>query len=223
MKANTSSPDVVSMSVLQTRRAKECGDCFRFHDVDDLLVFSAWMHFAIVVFISFLEKECFTPGAHPDLSAFLARTTVVLSVSHVLNAELLVQPFASRQKVSLAVTAARAGGTCRNAMEQENRQSRRHLFWANRQYLRLRARHLEVGFGCNWKLLHLCPETMVSGTTLARRADLLRWVDAQDVSQKVGKADGASSGFLRSRYLDPALCITQNADLFWAALSMLCD
>ena len=50
----------------------------------------------------------------------------VPTVSHVLNAEFGVEPFLSRQKVSLPATA-RAVGTCRNAMEQGNRQGRQPL------------------------------------------------------------------------------------------------
>ena len=43
------------------------------------------------------------------------------------------------------------------------------MLWAHRQYLRLGARPLEVGFGYDWRLLPSCPETgtSVSGTISA--------------------------------------------------------
>ena len=48
-------------------------------------------------------------------------------------------------------------------------QSRQLLVWAHRQYLRLGARPLGVGFGCGWRLLPSCPRTgtSASGTILA--------------------------------------------------------
>ena len=41
----------------------------------------------------------------------------------------------------------------------ELRHGRQPVLWANRQYLRLRTRPLEVGFGCGWRLLPPCPRT----------------------------------------------------------------
>ena len=72
-------------------------------------------------------------------------------------------------------------------------------------------RPLEVGLGCSWKLLPLCRHTRVSGTTNARRADLLRRVDRQDMSRQVGLACGACSASLRGWHFVLVCCITQNA------------
>ena len=60
------------------------------------------------------------------------------------------------------------------------------------------ARRLEVGLGCNWKLLPLCPETIVSNTTIARRALTAAdgWMPRTSLN---GMADGACSGPSRSR------------------------
>ena len=78
---------------------------------------------------------------------------VRITASLVLTVELLVEPFVSRQRIPLTAAAARAVGTDRNAMVQGSRQSRQPLFWANRQYLRLRARPPGPGREWNQPLL----------------------------------------------------------------------
>ena len=115
------------------------------------------------------------------------------------------------ERVTQTVAAARVVATNRNAMKQGNTQSRQPLFWANKQYLRLRARPLEVGRGCRRKQLPFFPGTTIFGTTAARWADLLRWADPQDMSRQVGLVDGASSGSFRGTYLVVLYSSTQDA------------
>ena len=71
-------------------------------------------------------------------------------------------------------------------MEKGNRSGRQPLFPKDREYLRLRAGPQLLELGRVPELLTLCSEAVVSVTTLVRRADLLRWVDPQDMSRKVG-------------------------------------
>ena len=75
----------------------------------------------------------------------------------LLGLSVLVGPSASR-RIPLAVRS--------NALLWGLRQNRQPLLWAHRQYLRLRARPLEVGFGCGWRLLPSSPRprTSASGT-----------------------------------------------------------
>ena len=134
-------------------------------------------------------------------TAALAHTTVVatsegdlvdrVTASHVPNAELLVEPFVSRQRVSQTAAVTRAAGTYRNVMEQGNRQSRQPCCGRTDSIFDsepdLRLWNLDV----TGNICPLCPEMIVPGTTIARRADLLRWVDPKDMYQQVGMADGA--------------------------------
>ena len=56
-----------------------------------------------------------------------------------------------------------------SALVREFTQGRQPMLWAHRQYLRLGARPLEVGFGCDLRLLPSCPQTgtSVSGSISA--------------------------------------------------------
>ena len=93
-----------------------------------------------------------------------SRTCRLSSVQRVRTSQLRGAPLGASVPASIGAyrriqLAARTG-----ALVWEFRQGRQPLLWANRQYLRLRTRSLEMASGCGWKLLPSCTQT---GTILA--------------------------------------------------------
>ena len=96
-----------------------------------------------------------TPGSRARCFSSVQCVRAAHSRRAPRSASVLVGPSASR-RIPLAVRS--------NALLWGLGQNRQPLLWAHRQYLRLGARPLEVGFGCGWGLLSSSSWTSASGT-----------------------------------------------------------